>query len=54
MREYEDVGKKGWHNDIKAAKELHYPKYVVEMLKKEPDAEKRTKILHDARLGILR
>lgn len=53
-REYESVGKIGWDNDIKTAKELHYPNHVIEMLKIEPDAEKRTKILHDARLGILK
>lgn len=40
--------------DIRAAKELYYPKYVIEMLEKEPDPDKRQRILHDARKRILK
>lgn len=53
IRECEATGKLGWNNDIKVAKELHYPKSVIELLKKEPDAKKRSRILHDERLGYL-
>lgn len=53
-REYDADGKFGWNNDIKTAKELLYPEYVIEMLKKEPDQRKRTRILHDARVGNLK
>lgn len=37
-----------WKEDIKAARELCYPKTVVELLKNEPSASKRQRILCDA------
>lgn len=37
--------------DAAIARELCYPKKVAELLLKEPDADKRSKILRDARLG---
>lgn len=53
-RSYEANGKAGWNEDIRTAKELCYPRSVIQMLKEEPDQQKRTRILHDARLGILK
>ena len=44
--------KKMWNDDIVAAMELHYPPIVIELLKKEPDMYKRSKILTDARKGF--
>ena len=38
--------------DVKIAKELRYPKSVQDKLAEEPDAEKRSRILTDARHGI--
>lgn len=38
-----------WNEDIRAAKELFYPKEVIEMLENEPDANKRQAILREAR-----
>ena len=37
--------------DIKAARELCYPKVVIELLRNEPSASKRQRILCDARNG---
>lgn len=37
--------------DIQIAKELYYPKIVIELLGNEPDQYKRQHILHDARSG---
>lgn len=49
-----DIGKPkdGHKEDIKIAKDLCYPKEVIEMLKNEPDSNKRCRILHDARTGV--
>lgn len=41
-----------WKADVKAAKELCYPKSVVEALKHESDSNKRARILIDARHNI--
>lgn len=38
--------------DVKIAKELRYPKSVQDKLAEEPDAEKRSRILTDARHGV--
>lgn len=43
---------KEWMRDIKAAKELCYPKVVVEMIENESSPYKRTRILHNARIGL--
>lgn len=40
-----------WKEDIKIAKELCYPKLVIEKISAEIDPEKRTRILYDARNG---
>lgn len=40
------------HEDIKIARELHYPKKVIEKLENEPDTNKRQRILKNARNGI--
>lgn len=41
-----------WKADIRAAKELCYPKKVIRMLEDEPNANKRSKILTNARKGV--
>lgn len=41
-----------WNGDIEAAKELCYPKKVIRMLEDEPDPDKRSKILMNARKGV--
>ena len=38
-------------DDIKIAKDLCYPEIVIEKLKNEKDARKRSRIMTDARLG---
>lgn len=38
--------------DVKIARELRYPKSVQDKVAKEPDAEKRSRILADARHGV--
>ena len=38
-----------WREDVKAAKELLYPKETIRQLEDEPDPYKRQRILHDAR-----
>lgn len=38
--------------DIKTARQLCYPRSVIERLKKEPDPVKRQRILTSARNGI--
>lgn len=38
--------------DVKIARELRYPKSVQDKLAEEPDAEKRSRILTNARHGI--
>ena len=43
--------KRSWIEDIKAAKQLLYPKIVVDLLRKESDPAARQRILHDARMG---
>lgn len=43
-----------WRNDIRAAKELLYPKEVVRKIEDEPDPHKRQRILHDARMNDVR
>lgn len=40
-----------WEQDIKTARELHYPKEVIEALAEESDSFKRSKILLNARLS---
>lgn len=54
------IRKKGSHNnrgpreDVKIAQELLYSKHVQDLLWNEPDEEKRSRILHDARVGKLK
>lgn len=38
-----------WNEDIKAAKELFYPKEVIEALEREPNPIRRSRILASAR-----
>lgn len=38
--------------DIQIAKDLCYPKVVINLLENEPDQYKRQHILHDARCGV--
>lgn len=38
-------------DDIKIARELGYPKVVLELLAKEPNPNRRSEILRNARLG---
>ena len=51
MSEYvhKDDGKFLWMQDVRAAKELGYPKEVVQKLEKEPIRDKRMTILATAR-----
>ena len=51
MSEYvhKDDGKFLWGQDVRAAKELGYPKEVVQKLEKEPIRNKRLTILAMAR-----
>lgn len=42
---------KGVKEDLRIAKELGYSRTVIDMLTNEPDRIKRTRIMHDARLG---
>lgn len=42
---------KGVNEDLRIAKELGYSQTVINMLANEPDRIKRTRIMHDARLG---
>lgn len=37
--------------DMQIAKQLGYPKIVLELLLKEPNRDKRSEILRNARLG---
>lgn len=41
----------GQKEDIRIAKQLCYPKYVIAKLESEPDPRKRQRILNAARLG---
>lgn len=42
---------KQWRRDIKAAKELGYPRKAIVLLENEKRPNERTKILYDARTG---
>lgn len=42
---------KGVNEDLKIAKELGYSQAIINMLANESDRNKRTRIMHDARLG---
>ena len=46
----------GWllKEDLKIAKDLCYPKEVIEMLENEPDPIKRQRIMNDTRMGKYR
>ena len=46
------VKNESWKADIKAAKELLYPKSVIEALEAEKDSNKRNLILRSARLKM--
>lgn len=46
---HKDDGKFLWKQDVRAAKELGYPKEVVQKLEKEPFRDKRLRILATAR-----
>ena len=37
--------------DVRIAKQLCYPKYVIAKLENEPDPSKRQRILNEVRLG---
>ena len=43
---------KEWKEQIKIAKDLCYPKIVIEKLMAEPNPIRRDAILHDARNGV--
>lgn len=50
--EYSDSPAMLWREDIRAAKELCYPKIVVELLEREENPRRRANILADARHGV--